>query len=156
MPTRRTTPLARILGLLALLALAAAVLVAPARAAAPSAPTGVTVLDEGNSNVLVLWGPIPAAPDVASFAIDRAWNGGAFGQIGSSPATSTGYIDNDFPLTGTVVYRVRALNAAGESSAAQRSAKSSRVASSVALATLRSRRAASIASAQTSSVPPLA
>ncbi len=117
MPTRRTTPLARILGLLALLALAAAVLVAPARAAAPSAPTGVTVLDEGNSNVLVLWGPIPAAPDVASFAIDRAWNGGAFGQIGSSPATSTGYIDNDFPLTGTVVYRVRALNAAGESSA---------------------------------------
>lgn len=114
MSTRRPTSRARLLGLVTLLLLAAAALVAPAQAAPPNAPTDVTVLPQGNGSLLVLWSPHPAEPDVTAFTVERALGNGGFGQIGTASAFSTAYLDYDYPLAGSVVYRIRAVNQFGE------------------------------------------
>ena len=115
MPVPRPKLFARLVGLFAVLLLGAAALVAPAaQAVAPNAPTGVSVLAENNGSLLVLWGPHPAEPDVTSFIVERSSNNGGFGQVGTASNFATSFLDYDYPLAGTVTYRIRSVNQYGE------------------------------------------
>lgn len=81
-----------------------------ASAAAPSAPSGLTVAGQ-----TVSW--IDASSDETGFAIERCAGSGctSFGQIATVPAGVTAYTDT-FMVTSTNRYRVRAFNADGYSS----------------------------------------
>lgn len=111
MPVPRPKLIARLVGLFAVLLLGAAALVAPsAQAVAPNPPTGVTVMPQDNGSLLVLWGPHPAEPDVTSFIVERSWNSGGFGRVGTASNFATSFLDYDYPLTGSVTYRIRSVN----------------------------------------------
>lgn len=111
----------RLIGVLAALLLGSAVLVAPsAQAVAPPAPTGLEVFPQTNNGPLVLWLSGPQDGSISQYVVERSSNNQGFGIIGTRAAFTTSSVISlqDFapPPAGSVVYRVRAVNSAGESS----------------------------------------
>ena len=82
--------------------------------APPPAPSNLTATATGSATIALTWND--NSTDETGFAIERAMSGGSFAQITTTGANATSY--NDAGLNGgvTYVYRVRAFNAAGNSS----------------------------------------
>lgn len=81
---------------------------------APAAPSGLTASRAGSKPASLAWADNSA--DEASFHLERAANGGAFGVIATLPANTVRYSDSGpFAPRTTYSYRVRAANAAGTS-----------------------------------------
>lgn len=121
MPVHRPRLFLRLIGVLAALLFGSSLLVAPsAQAVAPPAPTGVEVFPQTNNGPVVLWLSGPQDGSISQYVVERSWNNQGFGIIGTRGAftTSATISLQDFaaPLAGSVVYRVRAVNSAGESS----------------------------------------
>jgi hypothetical protein len=80
----------------------------------PSAPTGVTVSNEGSlslPNIVIRWDNVS---DATSYKVYRATSAsGDYQSLGSS-TTYNSAVDSN-PLTGTSYYKVKAVNSSGES-----------------------------------------
>ena len=89
----------------------------PAGVNAPAAPTNLTATAQAGPQVSLTWRD--NATSETGFIIERATNGGVFGQIATAPArNSTGnvtYLDTTTLAGNTYAYRVAAVNIAGTS-----------------------------------------
>ncbi|MDR2384159.1 MAG: hypothetical protein LBD80_00655 [Tannerella sp.] len=80
----------------------------------PSAPTGVTVSNEGNSIIPMITIKWNSVSDATSYKVYRSTSAnGTYSQIGSS--TTYTVLTDDNPREGTSYYKVKAVNSAGES-----------------------------------------
>lgn len=83
----------------------------------PAAPTGLTSVLQGGPQVSLTW--TDNATNESGFVIQRATNGGAFAQIATAPArNNTGsvtYVDTTIVPGNSYIYRVAAVNVAGQS-----------------------------------------
>ena len=84
----------------------------------PSAPTGVSVSNEGNSyipDVVIRWNAVSNATYYYIYRSSSA--NGSYSKIGEMPHPYTSYSDSGAPTNGgSAYYKVKAVNSAGESS----------------------------------------
>jgi len=79
----------------------------------PVAPTNVVATVLSATSVRVTWDF--AGTNATSFRIERSENGGAFTPVGSpQPASARSFVDNTAEAETTYIYRVVAVNSAGE------------------------------------------
>jgi fibronectin type 3 domain-containing protein len=88
----------------------APVAASPARATAPSAPTGLVVIPAPRSMRLA-WDEV-RDPEVAAYAIYRAEGPGALARIGTTPAGTTVFVDGDVQPGRAYRYAVTAVDRA--------------------------------------------
>ena len=80
---------------------------------APSAPGSVLAAAGADLTVTVNWAP--ASPGAVSYKIERALENGAFAEVAVVPASQTAYVDSATFLLTAHRYRIRAVNASGNS-----------------------------------------
>lgn len=87
----------------------------------PSAPTGVSVSNEGNASVpdvRVRWNAVSNATTYYVYKSSTA--NGSYSKIGESAYANYGYCDKNAPTNGaSAYYKVKAVNSAGESAFSQ-------------------------------------
>lgn len=83
----------------------------------PTAPTGVTVSNEGNAyipEVRIRWNSVTNATTYYAYKSSSA--NGSYSKIGDTSYAQYGYVDSNAPTNGgTAYYKVKAVNSAGES-----------------------------------------
>lgn len=83
----------------------------------PSAPTGVTVENEGNDmipDVRIRWNAVSNATNYYVYKSSSA--NGSYSKIGETSYAQYGYVDSNPPTNGaSAYYKVKAVNSAGES-----------------------------------------
>jgi len=82
--------------------------------APPQAPANLAATATGSATIALTWNDLSS--DESGFAIERAIGGGNFAQVTTTGANGTSYNDAGLNSGTTYVYRVRAFNAAGNSS----------------------------------------
>jgi hypothetical protein len=82
-------------------------------ASAPSAPTGVGVLNVSGTENSVTW--TDTSSSELGFKVERSVNNGSFVQIATTSTNATSYNDTSASADQTYQYRVRAYNAVGNS-----------------------------------------
>ncbi len=85
-----------------------------AQATAPAAPTGLAATAASSSGITLFWAD--NSSNETGFKVERATaSAGPFTQIAVTGASVTGYSDSGLAASTTYYYRVRATNAAGDS-----------------------------------------
>ncbi len=80
----------------------------------PSAPTGLAARSLDDSSIELTW--LHPGTDELVFVVERRGPDGHFVDIGTVPAGSTEFVDEDLPCSTRFAYRVRALNCVGQTS----------------------------------------